>query len=451
MKEFDYIVLGGGSAGIASARRAAGHGARVALVEARRLGGTCVLLGCIPKKLMYNAAAIADVMGVARDYGFQVDARLDWSKLKAQRHAVVERLVGIYHHHLEQANVTLIPGRAKLRQGDGLDAPEVEVDGERLRAPHVLIATGGTPRVPAIAGAQLGITSNGFFELDSLPKRVAIVGAGYVGMEFAGILRSLGSEVTIFARHGRPLIHFDTMLQAELLGHVERSGIEFVSEAQPLRIVRTDASVLKVVSAAGEHQGFDTLIWAVGRQPNTAGMGLSELSVDLDEAGHVKVDEFQDTSVRGLHAVGDVTGKVPLTPVAIAAGRALSDRLFGGAVGRKLDYECIPTVIFSRPPVATVGLSEQAARTQFGDDVTIHTSRFTNLFHSVTKERPKTAMKLVTQTSTDRVLGVHIIGRDADEMIQGVAIAVRMGATKADFDRTVAVHPTGGEELVTMR
>lgn len=453
MKDFDYIVVGGGSGGIASARRAAAHGARVALVEARRLGGTCVNVGCVPKKLMSNAALVAETLSDARGYGFDVPlTRVDWAQLKARRDAAVERLVGIYRRNLDSSGVEVFDGRAKLVSAGAGRRSLVEVDGKRLQAPHVLIATGGSPRVPTLSGAQLGITSNGFFELATQPKRVAVVGAGYVGIELAGIFRGLGSETAVFSRYDLPLPHFDSMVQEELLGHLREAGIEFLTGHEPQRVVRSENGTLKVACGGGkEHGGFDAVVWAIGRVPSSRGIGLEQLGVELDEQGHVRVDGQQNTTCSGLYAVGDVTGKVPLTPVAIAAGRALSDRLFGGVPDSALDYDNVPSVVFGHPPVAAVGLTEQEARQRFGGDVAVYSHRFVNLFHALTERRPKTAMKIVTQRSTDRVVGVHLVGRDVDEMIQGVAVAVRMGATKADFDRTVAVHPTGAEEFVTMR
>jgi glutathione reductase (NADPH) len=452
MKDYDYIVIGGGSGGIASARRAAAHGAKVALVEARRIGGTCVLTGCVPKKLMFNAASIAETLADAEGYGFSFEPpRVDWATLKSRRDAAVERLVGIYEKNLDTAGVTTVRGRAKLLPTKRVGVHEVEIDGERISGRHVLIATGGSPRVPALPGAQLGITSNGFFELETQPKKIAVVGSGYVAMELAGIFQQLGTQVTVLSRTALPLERFDPMLREELLGHLKSTGVEFLPETEAVRLIRTDSSQLKLIDQKkNEHVGFDTVLWAVGRTPASAGLGLEGVGVETDAGGHIVVDEYQNTSAANVHALGDVTGKAKLTPVAIAAGRALSDRLFAGKSERKLDYENIPTVVFSHPPIATVGLTEVQARECFGDDVAVFNTRFTNLFHSLTKIRPKTAMKIVTQRSTDRVLGVHVIGRNADEMIQGVAIAVRMGATKADFDRTVAVHPTGAEELVTI-
>lgn len=453
MKEFDYITIGGGSGGIASARRAAAHGAKVALLEPRRLGGTCVNVGCVPKKLMYNAASLREAIKDSAGYGFTVDKpKFDWAGVKNRRDAAVSRLVGIYGTNLEKAGVTHIEGRAKLRPGEGGDRHCVEVNGERLLARHVLIATGGTPRVPQLSGAQLGITSNGFFELEAQPKHVAIVGSGYVGVELAGIFAALGTKVTLFSRQSMPLSHFDVMLQDELLAHMTSAGIEFLEKSEPERVARGDNGLLKVTCLNRmEHAGYDLLLWAVGRVPSSAGLGLEQMGVDLDDRGHVVVDRFQNTTQQGIYAVGDVTGKVPLTPVAIAAGRLLADRLFAGQEDAALDYDGIPSVVFSRPPIGTVGLTERAARKSYGEDVAVHRSRFTSLFYAMTAHHPKTTLKLVTQASTGKVLGVHAIGRGVDEMIQGFAVAMRMGATKADFDRTVAIHPTGAEEFVTMK
>jgi glutathione reductase (NADPH) len=454
MKLFDYIVVGGGSGGIASARRAAAHGAQVALVEARRIGGTCVNLGCVPKKMMFNAASIAETLEDASSYGFAGEpGRFDWGKVKAQRDAAVTRLVEIYTRNLQASGVTTVSGRAKLTLA--ADAPGglmVEVDGERFGAPHVLLAMGGYPRVPNVAGAQLGITSNGFFELETQPKRVVVIGAGYIGVELAGILRALGSAVTLLARHQTPLTPYDPMVQEELVEHMTNNGIEFVGNAEPERVTRSDNGRLKVSSKDGrEFADFDTLIWSVGRVPATAGLGLDGAGINLDAKGFVEVDAQQNTTRAGVYAVGDVTGKVPLTPVAIAAGRALADRLFAQRLDAAIDYDNVPTVVFSHPPIGAVGLTEPAARERFGDDIAVFKTRFTNLFHALTKHRPKTAMKLVTQASTGKVLGIHVIGRAADEMIQGFAVALHMGATKADFDRTIAIHPTAAEELVTLR
>ncbi|MBK8998216.1 MAG: glutathione-disulfide reductase [Myxococcales bacterium] len=448
MNSWDYLVVGGGSGGIASARRAAEHGARVALIEAARLGGTCVNVGCVPKKIMWNTAAIADALGDAGDFGFDVDvAGFDWAKMKAGRDAYVERLNGIYAKNLERSGVSRISGRARF-----VEPRVLEVCGERHGAEHVLLATGGRPRVPAVPGAELGITSDGFFELTALPRRVAIVGAGYIAAELAGMLTSLGAEVTLLLRHEELLRRFDVSLRETLMREMAAQGINVMSCIHLSRVERSADGSLSLRSSTGEElSGLDALIWAVGRDPNTEGLGLDAARVDCDAEGHVRVDEWQDTSAEGVHAVGDVTGKWPLTPVAIAAGRRLADRLFGNVPDARLDYENIPSVVFSHPPIGTVGLTEDEARDKWGDSVKIFSSRFTNLYHALTKRRTSSVVKLVTVGPRQEVVGVHVIGIGADELIQGFAVAVRMGATKADFDRTVAIHPTAAEEVVTLK
>lgn len=448
MHDYDYLVIGGGSGGLASARRASAHGARVALVENGKLGGTCVNVGCVPKKIMYNAAAAAELLHDAPGYGFDVEVPPhDWASLVRRRNAYVERLNGIYARNLEVDGVERIDGWARFA------APRVVVVGEReLRSEHVLIATGGRPRVPDIRGAELGITSDGFFALAERPERVAVVGGGYIAVELAGILRSLGSEVSIFLRSERLLRRFDPMLREVLIEEMTQRGISFEVCHEIERIERGENGALRCVSNQGvSHDGFDCLLWAIGRKPSTEDLGLEHAGVERDAEGHVRVDEFQNTSGEGVYAVGDVTGRWPLTPVAIAAGRRLADRLFGGEPDARLDYEFIPTVIFSHPPIGTVGMTEDEARDQHASDVKVYTSRFTNLYHAVTEHRSRTAIKLVTVGAKERVVGVHVIGTAADEMIQGFAVAVKMGATKADLDRTVAIHPTAAEELVTMR
>jgi glutathione reductase (NADPH) len=448
MQTWDYLVIGAGSGGIASARRAAEHGARVAIIEAERLGGTCVNQGCVPKKIMFNAASIAAALGDAEGYGFDVDvAGFDWSKLKAGRDAYVERLNGIYARNLEGSRVTTIHGRGRF-----VAPREVEVAGERHAAEHVLIATGGRPRVPEVVGAELGITSDGFFALPARPARVAIVGAGYIAVELAGVLAALGSEVNLLLRHQELLRRFDITLRETLMHELTAHGINVLSCIHLARVERDGEGSLSLLGSMGERlSGIDALIWAIGRDPNSDGLGLDLAGVATDDAGHVQVDEWQDTSVQNVHAVGDVTGKWPLTPVAIAAGRLLADRLFGKVPGARLDYECIPSVVFSHPPIGTVGVTEDEARERWGDAVKVYSSRFTNMYHALTARRSASVVKLVTVGPDQKIVGVHVIGIGADEMIQGFAVAVRMGATKADFDRTVAIHPTAAEELVTLR
>ncbi|HEX3773006.1 MAG TPA: glutathione-disulfide reductase [Polyangiaceae bacterium] len=448
MERVDYLVIGGGSGGLASARRAASYGAKVAVVEASALGGTCVNVGCVPKKVMWNAAEIGEALEAAKSYGFELEVRgHDFAALRARREAYIARLREIYLANLRQDQIELIEGRARF-----VAPREVAVGERRFAAKHVLIATGGRPCQPDVIGANLGLDSNGFFALDAAPKRVLIAGGGYIAVELAGILNKLGSQVTLAMRHDRPLRGFDHMLGDGLRDALERSGVSVLTNATVIGVER-GAFETRVASLADGRTlpPADALFWAIGRQANTENLGLETSSVELDLEGHVVVDEFQNTSTPGIYALGDVAGRATLTPVAIAAGRKLSDRLFGGKPEAKLDYADIPSVVFSHPPLGSVGLSEQDARKAHGEDVKVYTTRFTNLFHAVTDRKPITEMKLVTVGTEERVIGVHVIGRGADEMIQGFAVAVKMRATKADFDRTVAIHPTAAEELVTMR
>jgi glutathione reductase (NADPH) len=445
---YDLVVLGGGSGGVAAARRAAVHGAKVALVEAGRLGGTCVNVGCVPKKIMWNAASVAEAIHDAAGYGFDASlTALDWARLKRARDAYVEFLNGVYRRNLETEGVAFVEGYGRF-----VDARTLEVNGNALRGEHVLVATGGKPRIPDIAGAEHGITSDGFFDLGDRPAKVAIVGGGYVSVELAGIFRALGSEVLVLIRHDQLFRGLDTTISDELCRLMESSGIRFARDGEVVAVERSSNGELSLLLADGARfGGFEAVVWAIGRVPNTGGFGLEQVGVALDSDGHVVVDDFQNTNVSGLYAIGDVTGKLPLTPVAIAAGRRLSDRLFGGEPSARLDYDNVPTVVFSHPPIGTVGLSELDARARYGDDVKVYVRRFTNLYHALTTRKPKTTVKLVTVGKDERIVGIHVIGLAADELIQGFAVALRMGATKADLDRTIAIHPTAAEELVTLR
>ncbi len=448
MESFDYIVIGGGSGGLASARRARAHGAQVALVEQAELGGTCVHRGCVPKKVLWNAAEISERLTDARDYGFPISAPagLDYAALRASSREYIARLEGIYTKRLSEEGVQQITGSAVLRGPN-----TVEVAGRRLSAQHVLIATGAQPRWPVIEGSELGISSDQWFELTRLPSRLLVVGGGYIGVELAGIAQVLGSRVTFAFREDAPLPRFDGLIREGLVVELGRLGVELVPDFRASRLTQGDAG-LTLWGEDGRSLGeFDSVLWAVGRVANVAKLGLTELGVRLDSRGFVVTDAFQDTNLDGLHAIGDVTGRHQLTPVAIAAGRRLADRLFGGDPDAKLDYEDIATVVFSHPPIGTVGLSETEARAAHGDSVKTYVSRFTNSYYGVTHRKPRTAMKLVVVGREELVVGVHVIGMGADELIQGFAVAVKLGARKRDFDRTVAIHPTAAEELVTMR
>ena len=448
MSESDLIVIGGGSGGLAGAQRAAEYGARVVLLEPKPLGGTCVNVGCVPKKIMWYAAELARGIAAAEAYGF--DVRLegqDFAALHSARDAYVRRLNGIYAGNLAKKGVEHVASAGRI----SAPGEVTTADGRRFRAPHILVATGGRPIRPGLPGAELGIDSDGFFALEALPRQVAIIGSGYVAVELAGIFNALGSRVTVFARRDRVLRGFDSMLSEALHEHWTAAGIELVTGAEVKAVERAGGRVTLATKGGGKHDGFDCLLWAIGREANTVGLGLDAAGVKLSESGHIAVDAYQNTSAPGIYAVGDVTGQAELTPVAIAAARRLSDRLFGGQPDRKLSYDLIPTVVFAHPPIGTVGLTEQAARERYGSDVRVYRTSFVGLFNALTQEKPRTSMKLVCAGDDERVVGCHIIGAGADEMLQGFAVAMTAGARKRDFDDTIAIHPTSAEELVTMR
>jgi glutathione reductase (NADPH) len=445
-ESFDLVVVGGGSGGIATARRAAEYGARVALVESGRLGGTCVNVGCVPKKLMWNAAELVGAIHDAAGYGFDVELRgHDWAGLKQRRDAYVARLNTIYEANLARSNVELVRGHGRLLPGRC-----VEVNGRRLVGERVVLATGGRPRRPDIPGAGLGLDSDGFFALEQRPERVTVVGSGYIGLELAGVFAALGSQVTLVARSPHVLRGFDPLLVEAATQGLTELGVAQHMECAPTALKRGADGRFDLELGKGDTLvGQDVVIWAIGRDPLTE---FIDPAIRRTADGFIEVDEFQQTSEPGVFAVGDVTGRMPLTPVAIAAGRRLADRLWGGMEGRKLSYENVPTVVFSHPPLGTVGLTEPEARARYGDGaVKVYRSQFVPMYHALTEARPRTHMKLVTAGGDQRVVGVHLAGRGVDEMLQGFAVAVRMGATKRDFDDTVAIHPTAAEELVTMR
>jgi glutathione reductase (NADPH) len=444
---FDLISIGGGSGGLACAQRAAEHGAKTAVIEPQRLGGTCVNVGCVPKKVMWNAASVALSLHDANDYGFDVKVgQADWPELKRKRDAYVLRLNGIYERNLAAKGVAHVRGAARF-----VDARTVEVNGQRLSARHIVIATGGKPVLPPIPGAGLGISSDGFFELQSRPQRVAVIGSGYIACELAASFQELGSQVEQFIRKDRLLTNFDVMLGKSLMREARAQGMVIQERFVPAAVREASGKKTLVAEDGREFSGFDCVLWAIGREANVAALDLEKAGVAVDDSNYVVTDGFQNTNVAGVYAIGDVTGRAALTPVAIAAGRRLSDRLFGGKPERHLNYNLIPTVIFTHPPIGTVGASEAEARAQYGDAVKVYVADFTPMYHAMTTRKTHTDMKLVCVGPEQKIVGCHILGIGADEMLQGFAVAIRMGATKADFDDTVAIHPTSAEELVTMR
>ena len=445
---YDFIVIGGGSGGIASARRAAEHGAKTLVIENGRLGGTCVNVGCVPKKVMWNAAQIGEALDLAHDYGFNVENNgFRWPHLKRARDAYVLRLNGIYETNLENSNVDVVRGIGRFTSNHS-----VSVNGADYDAPHILVATGGRPTIPDLPGAELGITSDGFFELEFCPKNPLIIGAGYIATELAGVLKALGSNVTMLLRYDKLLRTFDNTLHDLVMEQMEKSGIKILKNQSINGLIKGQEGSLGFERATGERvSGHDCVIWAIGRQTNIESLGLENTDVEIDERGFISTDTYQNTSAPGVYAVGDVTPRAQLTPVAIAAGRRLSERLFNDKPESHLDYTNIPTVIFSHPPIGTVGLTEKEARETFGDEIKIYQSRFINMRYAVSEHKPPTLVKLIVHGPNEKILGCHVIGDGADEMTQGFAVAVKMGATKQDFDDTVAIHPTAAEELVTLR
>ena len=449
-RHYDYIAIGGGSGGIASINRAAMYGKKCAIIEANHLGGTCVNLGCVPKKVMWYGAQVAEAMHkYAPDYGFDIDVKgFDFKKLVESRQKYIGNIHRSYDNNLAKNNVEVIQGYAKF-----VDAKTVEVNGEHITADHILIATGGRPVFPDIKGAEYGIDSDGFFALEELPERVAIVGAGYIAVEIAGVLRSLGSEVDLYVRQHSPLRSFDHSIVNVLLEEMSNEGIELHTHSTLKEVIKNEDGSLTLNLEDGRSNTVDCLIWAIGRRPNTDNINLEVTGVETNSIGKIKVDKYQNTNVEGIYSVGDIIeNSIDLTPVAIAAGRRLSERLFNNKPDEHLDYDLVPTVIFTHPPIGTIGMSEMQAIEQYGEDaIKCYNSTFTPMYSAVTQHRQKCTMKLVCLGEEEKVIGLHGIGFGVDEMIQGFAVAIKMGATKADFDNTVAIHPTGAEEFVTMR
>lgn len=446
---FDFLAIGAGSGGIASANRAAKHGKKAAVIEAKAIGGTCVNVGCVPKKAMWYAGQIADALHYAPDYGFNAPLQsFDWATLIKNREAYIERIHAAYQRGFTANGVTVIEGFAKF-----VNKNTVEVNGETYTADHIVIATGGRPSIPDIPGAEFGIDSDGFFALTEQPKSVAVVGAGYIAVELAGVMHALGSDTHLLVRKEKPLRGFDNMLSDTLVEQMAKHGPKLHNFAVPKSVEKTADNQLIVHLENGEQlPPVDCLIWAIGREPATDNINLSATGVETDERGFIPTDKYQNTNVEGIYAVGDNTGRVQLTPVAVAAGRRLCERLFNNKPYEHLDYENVATVVFSHPVIGTVGLSEEEAIEQYGEEqVKVYNSQFTALYQAITEDyRDPTRMKLVCVGKEEKIVGIHSIGFGSDELLQGFAVAMKMGATKADFDNTVAIHPTSAEEFVTM-
>ena len=445
--DFDYICIGGGSGGIASANRASMHGQKVAIIEAKSLGGTCVNVGCVPKKAMWYAGQIADALRYAPDYGFDAPLKkFSWEKLVESRDAYIDRIHQSYDRVLGKNNVTVIDGFAKF-----INNHTVEVNGKTYSAPHITIATGGAPTVPDVEGAEYGITSDGFFALDEQPKRVAVVGAGYIAIEIAGVFNALGSETHLLCRRHTFLRDFDTMLSSTLVEVMQEEGPALHTHAVPKSVQKNDDGSLTLYLENEKSLTVDCLVWAIGRTPSNANIGLENTDVELNKYQFIAVDKYQNSSAQGIYAVGDNTGQIQLTPVAVKAGRQLSERLFNGKLDAHLDTNLVPTVIFSHPPIGTIGVTELEAEEKYGkSNLTVYTSQFTSMYSGMTTLRQPTRMKLVCAGENQKVVGLHCIGFACDEILQGFGVAMKMGATKADFDSCIAIHPTSAEEFVTL-
>ena len=446
--DYDLITLGAGSGGLSIIEKAANYGKRCAVVERGRIGGTCVNVGCVPKKIMWFGASLAHMLDDAAAYGFDLERRgFDWSALVSRREAYIDGINSWYHGYMKDLGVDEIDGVASF-----VDPHTIAVDGKHYSAEHIAIATGTRPRLPAIPGIEHAITSDGFFELTDQPARVAIAGSGYIAVELAGVFNALGTEVNLYLRKNHVLGGFDEMLGSTLLDELGKSGIEIHLETQIEAIERGADGRLGLRDNRDQGlQGLDQVLFAIGRAPDLDTLKLDNAGVEINADGFIETDLYQNTNQAHIFALGDITGRAPLTPVAIAAGRRLADRLYGGQAERHLDYALIPSVVFSHPPIGTVGMTEEEARAEYGERIRVYQTGFTAMFNAISGHEVPTAMKLVCLDAEEKIVGCHMIGPAVDEMLQGFAVAIRMGACKSDFDDTVAIHPTSAEELVTMR
>jgi glutathione reductase (NADPH) len=447
MTSFDYdlFVIGAGSGGVRASRVAAAFGARVAIAESDRFGGTCVIRGCVPKKLLVYASQFPEAFADARGFGWTVgETRFSWPALIAAKDREIGRLEGVYRKLLEGSGVTIFAGRARLA-----DPHTIEIAGRRVTAKNILVATGGHPFVPEIPGRELGITSNEAFHLPDLPKRVLVVGGGYIAVEFSGIFEGLGAQVTLAYRGGEILRGFDDDVRHFLDAEMKKKGIEIRLNADVLSIARRADGALDARLKDGKTATVDAVMFATGRIPNTGGLGLAEAGVELGPLGEVIVDDRMRTAVPHIFAVGDVTHRVQLTPVAIREGSAVATMLFGGQ-DAMADHTYIPTAVFSQPPIGTVGLTEQEAIAACGE-VDVYKADFKPMKNTLGGRDERTLMKLLVDARSQRVVGAHMVGENAPEIIQGIGIAVKAGLTKQQFDATVGIHPTAAEEFVTLR
>ena len=449
MREYDIIAIGGGSGGSATMNRAAMHGAKAAVIEGNIIGGTCVNVGCVPKKVMWYGAQVSETLkNYAADYGYTIgETSFDFKTLRKNREAYIERSRQVFSNNFNRNGVDYIEGYARF-----VDKNTVEVNGEHIRAKHIVIATGSYAFVPNVPGSELGGTSDDVFAWEELPESVSIIGAGYIAVELAGVLHALGVKTDLFVRKGGPLRGFDQGIVEVLVEEMKKNGQPLHTHKVPQKLEKLDNGDIQIHFEDGTTHTSQKVIWAVGRKANVHQLNLEAAGVELTERGFIQVDEYQNTTTPGIYALGDVSGEKELTPVAIKAGRTLAERLFNGKTDAKMDYELIPTVVFSHPAIGSIGLTQEQAEEKYGvENIKVYQSTFAGMYSAITVHRQMTKLKLITLGEEEKVIGLHGIGGGIDEMIQGFAVAVKMGATKADFDATVAIHPTASEEFVTMR
>lgn len=448
--DYDLIAIGAGSGGLSVVERAVDYGKKCAVVEAKKMGGTCVNIGCVPKKVMWFGAHIAESLRDAPDFGFDVEQKgFDWSELVKRREKYISNITTWYGGYMKDLGIDVLEG-----WGSFVDEHTVLVDGKTYTAETIVIAPGGKPLIPnETENAELGLTSDGFFALEQQPAKVAVIGSGYIAVEIAGVLQALGTQTTIISRKDLVLRGFDDMVRETLTDAMIESGIHKEYHFKVKKLIKQENGKLSIESIDGQHiEDFDEVIWAVGRETITEPLQLENVGLAVNGRGYIDVDDYHKTNVPNIYAIGDVTGQAQLTPVAIRAGRYLAERLYNNQPELKMDLSKVPTVVFSHPPVGTIGLAEHDARRKYGhDNVEVYSSVFTPMRYAFTKHQIKTALKLVCVGETQKVVGIHIVGDGADEMLQGFAVAVQMGATKADLDATIAIHPSSSEELVTMR